>query len=108
MLLFQTPQPLGLLRTHQFRFRLLCQRQEGVPMPLPNRLAAAALRQPLSGILTHRLQQPVARVSVHLLRHHQALVGERSQPIEDFPVLHGLAGADPLRRCQRPPSGKYR
>ena len=78
MLLFQTLQPFCLLRTQQFRFRLLHQRQEGVPVPFPNRLAAFALEQPLSGILPHRLQQPVAGVSVLLFRHHQALVGERS------------------------------
>ena len=45
MLLLQTLQPLGLLRTPHLRLRLLRQRQEVVPMPFPNRLAAPALQQ---------------------------------------------------------------
>ena len=61
MLLFQTPQPRGLLGTHQIRLRLLRERHEVILMPSPNRLAALALPQHLSRILPHRLQQPIAR-----------------------------------------------
>ena len=77
-------------------------------MPFPNRLAAAALQEPLARILPHRLQQPVAGGPVVLLRHHQALVAERGQQIENFPFLHAVAGADLLRRFQGPASGKHR
>src|SRR5260221_1295070 len=38
VLLFETPQPLCLLRTSQFRVRLLRQRQVVVPMPYSYRL----------------------------------------------------------------------
>ena len=50
-------------------------------MLVSNRLAASALQEPFSGILPNGFQQPVARVPIILLYHHQAFVAERSQQI---------------------------
>ncbi len=56
VLLFETPQPLCLLRTLQFRVRLLRQRQVVVPMPYPYRRAPTGVLQPVVGILPHCFQ----------------------------------------------------
>ena len=108
VLLFETSQPVGLLRTEQLLVRLLRQRNEVVPMALPNRFGASALHEAFPRILPHGLEQSVAKASVALLDRDEALVDERGQEIEHLAILDVVAGADALRRVERPSSGKYR
>ncbi len=56
VLLCETPQPLCLLRTLQFRVRLLRQRQVVVPMPYPYRHAPTGVLQLVAGILPNCFQ----------------------------------------------------
>ena len=108
VLLFETSQPVGLLRTEQFPVRLLDQCKEVVSMTLPNRLGASAFYEALPGILPDGLEQSVAKARVALLDSDQALIDERGQEIEHLAIFDLVAGADPLRRLERPPTGKYR
>ena len=65
-------------------------------MPVAHRVAVPLSSSRSRAYCRTRLQQPVARVSILLLRHHQALVDQRRQQIEDFRCRHALAGADLL------------
>src|SRR5215468_10601606 len=77
-------------------------------MAFPNGLGASALHEALSSILSHGLEQSVAKPSVALLDRDEALVYEGGQQIEHRAIHDVVARADTLRRLERPPSCKYR
>ncbi len=83
MLPFQMLQPLGLLRTDQFRFRLFCQREEVVPMPFSDAFLLACGNQPLAGVFANRFQHRKARFAGGLGLLDQALASQRFDGLEN-------------------------
>src|SRR5689334_16529752 len=88
-------------------------------MPGTPLLRLSTLHKPVAGILSNCLQQMVAYVYPRSLRHHQALVHQASQQVENIGrmtevrfLLHPskfiLGRGDSLRLLQRPPSGEAR
>ena len=73
-------QPGDLIGGRQVRLGPLGQRQAPGQMPASRLLLLARLRQPLGGVLAHRLQQPAAHLPAGLLvGHQQRLVDEAGQ-----------------------------
>jgi len=66
--------PIGALR----------ERHDPIQELPPRDLLLSTLSQPFGGVLAYRLQHPIPQPSGMFLRHHQRLVGEGGEQIQNF------------------------
>jgi hypothetical protein len=107
MLYLNALQPKGLVSAVQLRRIFLHQRHEVVAMSTPNRPVGPTFQESLFCVLPHGFQQPTTRNACALLSHHQALIAERRQKIEQFTVARAIVGADLFGGRQCPTSREY-
>ena len=84
-------QPGRLFRTCQIRFRIHCQCEEEVAMPLADRIRVSRDNQLLARIFAHRLQHPVA-VAI-IVGDDERLLDQADQDVDDVVLGDRLAAA---------------
>jgi hypothetical protein len=93
----------------QLRFGLFGKGEEEVSVPDPHLVSLPALLQLQPGVLADRLQHPVARhASGGCPYHHERLVYQPAEEVEDIAVLDAFPGADCLGSLKRPASREHR
>src|SRR5438034_9680072 len=83
ILVFQTLQLLGLLRTHEFWLSLFRQRQEVVPMPCPHPFLVAYGNQLVTRVLADGFQHCKTRFAMGLGLRRKTLANQRFQDLEN-------------------------
>src|SRR4051794_24413016 len=92
-------EPRGLPVARQFRLRLLGQVQAPLRVRSPRRTRVTGLREPLGGILAHRLEQAVAHLAVALLRDDEGRIDEALEQVRR--AVSVAAETDAARRRER-------
>src|SRR5207247_4232751 len=70
----QPVKPYFSLAFVKLRLNLLGQHKVPIPMPVPNFVRFSGLLKSATGILSHRLEQAVAALTVPLVKHNERLV----------------------------------
>src|SRR4051812_10423210 len=73
-----------------------------IAMPSPQSGALFARSKLFPGVLTDRLEKPVAGGSVALFRDGHGLIYDARQQVQNRPILNALAAADLLGRLECP------